>query len=117
MRTVPATLPSATLLGTEIKPVTVAKDLGVYINSHLNFNEHITKTVSDCIHKLTRVNRIKHLLDQKTLIFLINAFVFSESFYCSTVWRNTSKENVGKLQSVQNCACRIVAGLRKFDHI
>ena len=93
------------------------KGLGVYINSHLNYNEHITKTVSDCIHKLTRVNRIKHLLDQKTLIFLINAFVFSESFYCSTVWRNTSKENVGKLQSVQNYACRIVAGLRKFDHI
>ena len=61
--------------------------------------------------------RLKHLLDQKTLIFLINAFVFSKLFYCSTVWSNTSKENVGKLQSVQNYACRIVAGLRKFDHI
>ena len=89
----------------------------LYIDSHLNYNEHITKTVSDCIHKLTRVNRIKHLLDQKTLIFLINAFIFSKLFYCSTVWSNTSKENVGKLQSVQNYACRIVAGLRKFDHI
>ena len=117
MRTLPGTLPSATLLGTEIKPVTVAKDLGVHIDSHLNYNEHVTKTASDCIHKLTRVNRIKHLLDQKTLIFLINAFVFSKLFYCSTVWSNTSKENVGKLQSVQNYACRIVAGLRKFDHI
>ena len=118
MRTLPVTLPSATLLGTEIKPVTVAKDLGVYIDSHLNYNEHIIKTVFDCIHKLTRLNRIKHLLDQKTLIFLINAFVFSKLFYCSTVWSNTSKENVGKLlQSVQNYACRIVGGLRKFDHI
>ena len=28
MRTLPATLPSATILGTEIKPVTVTKDLG-----------------------------------------------------------------------------------------
>jgi len=83
----------------------------VYIDSHLNYNEHITKTVSDCIHKLN------HLLDQKTLIFLINAFIFSKLFDCSTVWSNTSKENVGKLQSVQNYACRIVAGLRKFDHI
>ena len=36
MRTLPATVPSATSLGTEIKPVTVAKELGVYIDSHLN---------------------------------------------------------------------------------
>jgi len=48
-------------------PVTVAKNLGVYINSHLNFNEHITKTASDCMFKLTRVNRIKHLLDKENI--------------------------------------------------
>ena len=48
MRTLPGTLPSATLLGTVIKPVTVAKDLGVHIDSHLNYNEHVTKTASNC---------------------------------------------------------------------
>ena len=116
MRTLPTPLPSATMLGTQIKPVTVAKDLGVYIDCHLNFNEHITKTASDCMFKLTRVNRIKHLL-KKTLIYLINAFVFSKLFYCSTVWSSTSKKNVRKLQLVQNYACRIVAGLRKYDHV
>ena len=118
MRTLPTPLPSATMLGTQIKPVTVAKDLGVYIDCHLNFNEHITKTASDCMFKLTRVNRIKHLLDKKkTLIYFINAFVFSKLFYCSTVWSSTSKKNVRKLQLVQNYACRIVAGLRKYDHV
>ena len=100
MRTLPTPLPSATMLGTQIKPVTVAKDLGVHIDCHLNFNEHITKTASDCMFKLTRVNRIKHLLDKKTLIYLINAFVFSKLFYCSTVWSSTSKKNVRKLQLV-----------------
>ena len=65
MRTLPTPLPSATMLGTQIKPVTVAKDLGVYIDCHLNFNEHITKTASDCMSKLTRVNRIKHLSVKK----------------------------------------------------
>ena len=95
MRTLPATLPIVTILGTEIKPVPVAKDLGgVHIDCHLNFNEHITKTAHDCIFKLTRVNRIKHLLDKKTLIYLLNAFAFSKLFYCSTVWSNTSKGNV-----------------------
>ena len=118
MRTLPTPLPSATMLGTQIKPVTVAKDLGVYIGCHLIFNEHITKTASDCTFKLTSVNRIKHLLDRKkTLIYLINAFVVSKLFYRSMVWSSTSKKNVRKRQLVQNYAYRIVAGLRKYDHV
>ena len=35
MRTLPTPLPSATMLGTQIKPVTVAKDPGVYIDCHI----------------------------------------------------------------------------------
>ena len=60
---------------------------------------------------------LKHLLDQSTLMYLINAFVFCKLFYCSTVWSNTSTENIRKLQLVQNYACRIVTGLKKYDHI
>ena len=30
---------------------------------------------------------------------------------------HTSTENIRKLQLVQNCACRIVTGLKKYDHI
>ena len=117
MRALPATLSSATILGTEIKPLTVTKDLGVHIDCCLNFYEHITKTASDFIFKLTRVNRIKHLLDRSTLRYLLNAFVFGKLFYCSTVWRNTSNENMKKLQLVQNYACKVVTGLKKYDHI
>ena len=51
------------------------------------------------------------------MIYLINAFVFSKLFYCWTVWSGTSKKNVRKLQLVQNYAWRIVAGLRKDDHV
>ena len=89
----------------------------MHIGCYLKFNEHITKTASDCMFKLMRVNRIKHLLDQSTLMYLINVFVFFKLFYCSTVWSNTSTENIRKLLLVQNCACRIVTGLKKCDHI
>ena len=69
------------------------------------------------MHKLIEINRIKHLLDNKPLLLLMDSFIFSELFYCSTVWSNTSKSNVEKLQLVQNFAARIVLGLRKYDHI
>ena len=60
---------------------------------------------------------LKHLLDSKTLVFLMNAFIFSRLYYCSTVWSNTTKENIKKLHLIQNFACRIVLGLKKYDHI
>ena len=87
------------------------------IDSPLSYNEHLTKTVSNCMYRLIRINRIKHLLDRKTLFLLINAFVFSKLFHCSTVWSNTSKINVKRLQLVQNFAGRIVLGRRKYNHI
>lgn len=105
------------LLGKEVKPSTVTKDLGVHIDCHFNYNEHIAKIVSTCTYMLSHVNRIKHLLDSKTLVFLMNAFIFSRLYYCSTVWSNTTKENIKKLQLIQNFACRIVLGLKKYDHI
>ena len=105
------------MLGKEITPVTVVKDLGLYIDQSLTYNDHITKTVSTCLHKLIQINRIKHLLDEKTILLLINSFVFSSLYYRSTVWSNTSKRNIKKLQLVQNFAARIVLGLKKFDHI
>ena len=105
------------MLGKEITPVTVAKDLGIYIDQSLTYNDHITKPASNCLHKLIQINRIKHLLDKKTLILLMNCFIFSKLLYCSTVWSNTSRSNIKKLQLVQNFAARIVSELRKFDHI
>ena len=37
-------------------------------------------------------------------------------FYCSTVWSNTSSTYVKKLQLIQNFACKIITGSRKYDH-
>ena len=35
----------------------------------------------------------------------------------TSVWANTSKRNVAKLESIQNFAARIVTGTRKYDHV
>ena len=113
------TLPtlSVTLMGKKIEPVTTAKDLGIYIDKSLNYNDHINKISSSCIYKLIMINRISYLLDRKSLLPLIHSFVFNKLLYCSSVWSNTSKKNIKKLQLLQNFAARIVLGLRKYDHI
>ena len=37
--------------------------------------------------------------------------------YCSTVWSNTSTQNINKLQPIRNFASKIVTNSRKFDHV
>ena len=108
---------SLSLLGKTIPPVPFAKDLGVYIDQCLPYDVHFTKTTSNCMNQLVHIRRIKHLLNKKTLLLLINSFVFSKLFYCSLVWGNTSKRNLHKLQLVQNFAARVVLRLWKFEHI
>ena len=58
-----------------------------------------------------------HLFDARTLEWVIHALVFGKLFYCSSVWSNTSKKNISRLQKVQDFACRIITGKRQFDHI
>ena len=62
---------SLSLLGkTIISPVSVAKDLGVYIDQYLTYDVRGTKTVPSCMNQLVEIGRIKHLLDKKTLLYL-----------------------------------------------
>ena len=51
-----------TLLGKELSPVVSAKDLGVYMDATLSFDEHITSVTSSCLSSLSHINRVKHLL-------------------------------------------------------
>ena len=67
--------------------------------------------------QLVQVNKVKHLLHIKSLMLLINSFVFRKLFYCSSVWGNTIKSNINKLQLAKNFAPRIVLGLKKFAHV
>ena len=96
------------LLGKTISPVLVAKDLGVYLDQCLNYNTEKTKSASTCFLQLVQVNRVKYLLDLKSLVLLINSFVFIKLLYCSSVWGNTVKSNINKLQLERNFAARIV---------
>ena len=88
-----------------------------HTDSNLTYNEHIVSTVSSCMSRLGQINRVKHIFNKHALIIIINALVFSKLFYCSSVWSNTTQTNLDKLQAVQNFACRILSGAKKFDHI
>jgi len=69
--------------------------------------------------RLGQTNRVKHALDNRILLTILNTLVISKLYYCLNVWVNTSGNNIQKLQAVQKFACRITSGIRNrnYDHI
>ena len=72
------------LLGKELVPVQAAKDLGVTLDPHLTYNDHIVNTVSSCMSRLGQINRVKHAFDRGILITVINALVLVNCFITQT---------------------------------
>ena len=72
--------------------------------------------------RLGQINRVKQVLDKDNLTIVVNnlvvnCLVFSKLFCCSNVWSNTTESNLDKVHEAQNFACRIISGVKKFDHI
>ena len=65
------------LLGKEVIPAHVVKDLGVTFDSRLTFHVHIVKTVSFCFLSLAQINRVKHVFNRSTLTTTINTLCFN----------------------------------------
>ena len=99
----------------DIVPTQTAKVLVVTLDNY--YDEHFVNTVSTCMSRLGQINRLKTSFDNKILLTILNTLVFSKLHYCSNVWVNTSRNNIQKLQAVQNFAGRISSGTHKCDHI
>ena len=67
-------------LGKDLFPAKSVKDLGVILDKHLSYDEHMSKIVSSCNLKLKQISRVKYLFDEKTLIFIIQSVVFGRLF-------------------------------------
>ena len=44
-------------------------------------------------------------------------FSIQQTLLHYNIWNNTTESNLDKVQKVQNFACRIISGVKKFDHI
>ena len=77
--------------------------------------DHITRKVNGI---LMYINRIKDKIDRPTRLTLVQSLALSVINYCSRVWGITTKEQLQRVQKIQNFAAKIVhGGLRKYDHV
>ena len=91
------------------------KNVGVWLDENLNFNKQVNSIVSQG-YKINRdIRKIKKFLERENLEQLIHAAIASRLDYCNSILYGTSRENMYKLQKLQNSAAKLILGQRKRD--
>ena len=93
------------------------KLLGVTLDTHLTFDSHVNKVVSESFNHLKNVSKIKRYLTLAETEKVIHAIVTSKFDYCNVLLNGIKSSAITKLQKVQNYAARLVTNLIGRSHV
>ena len=94
---------------------TEVKNVGVWLDKNLKMDKHVNSITSHCYKILKDIGRIRKYLQKNHIENLVHAVISSRLDYCNSMFMNISKDNLFKLQKLQNAAARLVLGRRKRD--
>ena len=97
--------------------VSSTKYLGVLLDEHLTFDDHINYIHKKASNKLGILYRAKDYLDRQTKILLYKSLILPHLDFCDIVYMSTTEYNLNKLQLIQNTACRTILGADKDTSI
>ena len=83
-----------------IRFVESAKNLGVIIDSVLNFEEQIAKLVKSCFSTIRKLSKVKIYLSQQERQTLVSSLIFSELDYSNSLYYGLPASVINKLQTV-----------------
>ena len=94
----------------------VEKDLGVYVDAGLTFEEHVQTQTTKANKLLGMIQRTFTYLDQVSLPLLYKAIISPHLEYCNSVWNPKWKKELEALEAVQHRATRLIPGLREKEY-
>ena len=94
-----------------------ARNLGVVLDSDLNFESHIKSITKSSFYHLRNIAKVKPFLSPTCTETLVHAFVFSRLDYCNALYSGLPKKAISRLQLVQNAAARILTRTKRRAHI
>jgi hypothetical protein len=94
------------------------KTLGVVLDSGLAFSDHITHVSQVALGRLRGLYRYRNILPEAAKLQLAQSLVLSVLCYCFPAYGNSiTREEMSRLQKLQNSALRFVYGIRRRERI
>ena len=84
------------------------RDLGIWMDSSLSFDLHITKKCQIARHQLDNLAEIRNHLSQKSTEIIIHGLVHSHLDFCNSLFADLPSCEINRFQRVQNWAARIM---------
>ena len=100
-----------------VKSSDAVNNLGVIFDSTLSMKNFVNNKCSTCMFYLKSIAKIRKFLTVQATQSLVQALVVSRLDYCNSLLYGISKQNINKLQKVQNAAARLIVRKRRYDHI
>jgi len=101
---------------TAISQVKSSKFLGVYVDEHLTWKEHIKNISTKIAKNIGILSRISYLLPRNILINLYYSLIYPYLAYCNIAWASTYHSRLKRLIVLQKRAVRIIAGSSFNSH-
>jgi len=99
----------------QIKPVSDACNLGVFVDGEMSMRSHISHVAAACFSAMRQISSIRRSLPSTAREMLITSLVHSRLDYCNVVFAGLPACDIRRLQSVLNSSIRLVNGSRKCD--
>lgn len=94
------------------------KNLGLCIDTDLRFSSHVSVCLQRAYANLKIIYQNRHILDRGIKSLLCDSLVLSQMNYCDVVYDPClSRNDINRIQKLQNCCLRLIFGIRKFEHI
>ena len=90
-----------------IRPSQQARNLGVIFDDTMSLSLHVNTIGKGAFYHIRNISKIRKYISKSS----------SKLDFCNSLLFGAQKRDIVKLQSVQNVAARIIAGLKKRDHI
>ena len=91
-----------------IKRVVHTKSLGLTIDAHLSWGEHVEEICKKVSSAIGALKRVRPFISKETAILIYNTLILPHFDYCSPVWDCLSGYLSDKLQKLQNRAARVI---------
>lgn len=104
--------------GLMLQKVKCYRNLGLLIDSELRFREHIKQLHRRSFTTLKLIFANRHILNTRLRKQLCESLVLSHYNYCDHIYGfSIDVLDKYRVQKVQNACCRLIFGLRKYDHV
>ena len=102
--------------GNEIKQVNFTKFLGIYIDEHLSWAQHIDYLSNKIARNVGILSKLKYFLPMYIMNTLYHSLILSHVQYCTLFWANAYSTCLNKLIILQKTTIRIIPQSHYLAH-